>query len=134
MGVGHPEFSQDSHLTIMSKSFLRGQDMARIVGGYEIESTTDFIFSGLAAFLLQIKLMDWDMSVYPADLGAIRPDPITRSTRMLLYRAEAEKWRLKHPIGYRKLTELFKSRDFNQMVEEFYNGFNLLSSIVSFVK
>lgn len=104
------------------RKFLTGQDMLRIIAGFEIENKKDFIFAGVAAWLLLRKVDEKDLQLYDSGLFEFRPAGYLRALRMMQYKDDARKWRMKHPRAFAYLAKAYREEERGEFLNRLIQG------------
>lgn len=132
----------------MGVKFLSGQDMLRIVAGFDIEEEIDFIFLGVASWAALVKLEDYYDQFHPhEDLLRIRPTAIQYGMRLLMYKDPAteddpyqkeiaamlEKWRHKHEPFTKAMKKFLKENELSSIIDYLTTNIDRLAMLVPLI-
>jgi len=100
-----------------SHDLLSSSDYLRLTRAVDCNNLVDQGYNAWSLCILLSKIIAFDNDQYPTtSLFEIRPDPINRGLRTLIYRPEFQRWRDKHPEELKVVTDIEREKSWQAMI------------------
>jgi hypothetical protein len=80
--------------------------------------------------ILLSKIVAFDNDKYQSSIIDIRPDPVLRGLRTLIYRPEFERWRDKHPGELQVVQQLERAGSWSAMIKYITDAVSTALSLI----